>query len=433
MMTAIRVKVPHNFHLRPYQKNLVRAFEGGCKRLITVWHRRCGKDLTDFSALMVPEACERVGYYMYTFPTSTLGRRALWDGMDNNGIRFLDRIPPELIVNKNKQEMKIELINGSIIQIVGIDKIENVGINPVGVVFSEYSLQDPRGWDFMRPILRVNNGWAKFNFTPRGRNHAYELFEMAKGNPDWFAELLTVEDTGIVTKEQLDQERREGISEELLFQEYFCSFNRGIEGSYYGRLIDSARKDGRIGFVPFERGLEVHCAFDLGMDDATAIWMWQRVGQEIRFVDYYEASGEPLSHYVEILKGKGYLLGDIWVPHDAEVRELGTGVSRIETMRRLGLKPIIVPRLSLMDGIEAVRQLLPRCWFAEDKCRRGVECLEGYHKAYNDKMECYSERPVHDKNSHSADSMRYAAAAMSRGNVKGGDFSAMNESLRARL
>lgn len=409
-----RVKVPHNFIARPYQEPLIRAFEGGCKRLVTVWHRRCGKDLTDFAALMIPEACDRVGYYMYSFPTSTLGRRALWDGMDNEGVKFRDRIPKEMVRSTNKQEMKIELENNSIIQVVGIDKIENVGINPVGVIFSEFSLQDPRGWDFIRPILRVNGGWAKFNFTPRGRNHGYHLFDMAKDNPDWFAELLTVDDTGIVTPEDLDAERREGMSEELIQQEYYCSFNRGIEGSYYGKYIDAARRENRIGFVPHETALEVHCVFDLGMNDSTSIWFWQQVGKEIRIIDYYENSGEALSHYVKVLRDKPYIIGDTFVPHDAQVRELGTGVSRMETFRKLGVNPRLVPNLALMDGIEAVRQILPRCWFAEHSCKRGIECLEGYHREYNDKMGVYSERPVHDRYSHGADAFRYLAIAVTR-------------------
>lgn len=430
--TIPEIEVPHNFKRRNYQKNLHRAFESGYKRAIIVWHRRCGKDLACFSDIVVPEMCSRVGYYMYCYPTSVLGRRAMWDGMDSDGIKFLDRIPKELIDGKpNKVEMKLTLSNGSIFQVVGIDKITNVGINPIGVVFSEHSLQNPAGWDYIRPILRENKGWALFNFTPRGRNHAYDLYEMAKKNDKWFTELLTVEDTGVLTPEDIEEERRSGMSEELIQQEYYCSFSRGIEGSFYGRLMDQARLGGRITNVPYDSQMKVSVSFDLGWDDSMALWFWQQVGQEIRLIDYYEARGEAIPHYAKVLKDKHYIYGDIWLPPDARVHELGTGLSRIDVFRNLGISALLVPEIGLMDGIEVVRGVLSRCWFDEKRCDHGIKALEMYHKSYNDKLDVYSNRPVHDCWSHGADSFRYASIAIKRGSLAGGELSS-DEWNRAR-
>jgi len=430
-MAEKRIKIPHEFQPRGYQVPLVQAYEAGYRRMIQVWHRRAGKDLTAFASVMVPAMLDRVGYYLYTYPTTKLGKRALWYGMDNEGIKFMKRIPECLIAKRSNSELLVELINGSILQVVGIDNIDNVGINPVGVIFSEFSLQDPIGWDYIRPILRVNGGWALFNFTPRGKNWAYDLCKMASGNPDWYVSSLNIDDTHVLDEEDMDAERREGMSEELIQQEYYCSFNRGIEGTYYGRLMDMARIEGRICNVPYEQFAKVHVAFDLGMNDSTCLWLWQVCGNEIHVIDYYESSGEPLSHYVTWLNKKSYIYGDFWLPHDAKIRELGTGVSRLEVLYKLGIKARIVPSIGLMEGIDVARRVLAKCWFHEKRTKKGVECLEQYHKEYNEKTECYANRPVHDKWSHGSDAFRYLAIATTRPeSSEHSDFEEYNRILR---
>lgn len=217
-----KVTIPR-FIPRPYQLPFLRAMDNGAKRCVLVWHRRAGKEVVCFNWMIKQAWWHRVGTYVYFFPTSTLGRRILWDGANKEGKRFLDYIPREIIAgNLNANEMKIRLTNGSVIQVIGSDQIINVGINPVGCVFSEYSLQDPKCWNFIRPILRENGGWAVFNFTPRGKNHAHDLYLMAKHNPEWFCQKLSIHDTGVLTEADMELERKEGMSEHLIEQEYYC-------------------------------------------------------------------------------------------------------------------------------------------------------------------------------------------------------------------
>jgi hypothetical protein len=221
----MEVTIPHKYSPRPYQKPLWAAIQRGIKRLVVVWHRRSGKDKTIVN-IVASESQKRVGTYFYFFPTYAQGKKILWDGTDKDGFRFLDHFPKEIIKNKNETELRIEFKNGSAFQIIGTDKIDSiVGTNPIGCVFSEYSLQDPKAWDLMRPILRENGGWAIFNFTPRGVNHGFKILQVAKDNPDtWFHQVLTVDDTHAVSQEDIDAERREGMPEELIQQEFYCKF-----------------------------------------------------------------------------------------------------------------------------------------------------------------------------------------------------------------
>ena len=219
------VTVPANYTPRPYQVKMYNCIADGYKRGVAVWHRRAGKDLTLLS-ITAKEAFKRIGTYFYFYPEFKQGRKAIWDGFDRDGVRFISRIPDEVISRKVNDEMKIELINGSIIQIVGTDNIDSImSSNPIGCVFAEYSLQKPQAWDFVRPILLENGGWALFNFTPRGLNHGWDIYKMASKDPKWFCEKLTIEDTGAVDMSLIDQERNEGVSDAMIRQEYYCDFN----------------------------------------------------------------------------------------------------------------------------------------------------------------------------------------------------------------
>ena len=353
---------------------------------------------------------KRVGTYFYTFPTYAQAKKVLWDGRDKEGFPFMSHIPKEIIKASNETELRKELVNGSSIQLIGTDNIDSIlGTNPIGVASSEYALQDPRAWDLLRPILRENGGWAIFNMTPRGKNHGYNLYQMAKNNPDWFAEILTVRDTKALTESDIEAERREGMSEELIEQEYYCSFEGVMFGSYYGKQLAKAESEGRIGKIPYEEGLGVETWWDLGIKDATAIWFTQTIGREIRVIDYYEASGEGLPHYAKVLQGKEYVYSKHHAPHDIEVREYGSGRSRLETAASLGIVFQIVPNIPVEDGIEAARSVLSRCWFDRIKCARGLDCLTSYHKDYDERLKTWRSQPCHDWASDGADAFRYLA------------------------
>ncbi len=413
----MEITIPHKFQPRDYQIPLFRAMDSGFKRAVCIWHRRAGKDKSLFN-LAVKKAIERVGAYYYFFPTYQQGRKILWEGMDRDGLKFLDHVPKQAIKSINNQEMKLELINGSIIRVIGTDNIDSiVGTNPVGCIFSEYSLQDPTAWDFIRPILAENGGWAVFNYTPRGHNHGKQLFDMAQRMPEtWFSQKLTVDDTHAIKPEVLDQERVEMIertgNEAHFLQEYYCSFDAPVEGAYYGSQMLAAERSGRITNVPYDPALPVHTFWDLGVNDSTAIWFLQLVGKEVRCIDYLENNGEGLAFYVQELQKKSYVYGDHYGPHDIEIRELSTGKSRIEFARSLGINFKVIPNLSIEDGIEAVRMVLPRIWFDRTKCERGINALNSYCKEWDEKNKVYKTHPLHNWASHAADAMRGLAVGL---------------------
>lgn len=242
-MQRVKIKLPYNFTPREYQEPFLDAMESGYKRAVEVWHRRAGKDKV-FLNFCAKEMFLRVGIYYYFFPTYRQGRLILWDGIDRDGFKYMDHFPAALRKKTRNDEMKITMCNGSIFQIVGTDNIDSVmGTNPVGCVFSEYSLQNPQAWDYIRPILAENDGWAVFNFTPRGRNHAYILREMAKNNKDWWFEELTVDDTKredgtpVIGPDVIQAERESGMDEAMIQQEYYCSYDAMLSSCFFGESL----------------------------------------------------------------------------------------------------------------------------------------------------------------------------------------------------
>ncbi len=229
------VTLPHLYQPREYQVRALEAIDKGIKRFIWCWHRRSGKDLTAFAAVIPREAFRRVGTYFYILPTYSQAEKVIWNGIDKDGVGFLDRIPKEVIKSRNETDLQIRLVNGSIIQLIGSDNIDRVvGTNPIGVIFSEYSLMKPNVWEFIRPILAENGGWAGFIFTPRGMNHAWKLLQVALANPlEWFVSVLGVDDTQAIPRDILDQERKE-MPQVLYDQEYNVKFIEGASAVFKG-------------------------------------------------------------------------------------------------------------------------------------------------------------------------------------------------------
>ena len=405
----MKIQVPIDWKPRPYQLPLWKYMEGGGKRAVAVWHRRAGKDLSSINWCAV-SALTRPGLYWHLFPTYNQGRKIAWDGMTRDGRKFLEHFPKEMWEAVNNTEMRLTLKNGSIYQVVGTDNVDRlVGANPVGVVFSEYSLQDPRAWDYIRPILAENGGWALFIYTARGRNHGYDLLNVAKKNENWFQQVLSVEDTRAIPLSAIDEERASGMPEEMIQQEFYCSFDAPLVGSYYGNAMARLLADRHLTRVPYEPLLDVHTAWDLGVGDSTSIIFYQLSGSEIRIIDYYEMQGEGLAHYAKVLREKEYVYGEHLAPHDIQVRDFSTGKSRLEAARELGIRFRVVPNLRVDDGIEAVRNTLPKCYFDEDKCAHLIEALRQYRKDYDEKRQVFRDRPLHDWTSHPSDAMRYLA------------------------
>jgi hypothetical protein len=354
------------------------------------------------------------------FPTFAQGRKVLWDGMTNSGFKFIDFIPKPLIKNINNQEMKVRLSNGSLIQIVGSDNYDAImGTNPSGCIFSEYAMQNPNAWQYIRPILDANDGWAIFVFTPRGSNHAKDIYDtglLDKNKDSWFCQRLTIDDTKVIDAKTLQKIRDEGTSEDMIQQEWYCSFTLGIQGSYFAKYIEEAKEDGRICNVKWEKNARVSTAWDLGYGDMTSIIWFQIVSNEVHIIDHYENHGKELAHYAKILADKPYLYERHFVPHDADKHELSTGLSVREVGSSMGLQFTVLPtlRVSHEDTIECCRGLFPRIWIDQSKANYLIKAMENYRCEYDEGKQMYKPRPLHDKWSHSADAFRYLCLSVRR-------------------
>lgn len=401
----------NKFSPRPYQIPLFNAIENkGTKRALIIWPRRSGKDICAFN-LLVRQAFRKIGVYYYLFPTYSQAKKVIWDSLTSSGQKFLDYIPKELIESTNSTQMQIKLINGSMIQLAGTDNYDSLmGTNMQAAIFSEYALQDERAYQFLRPILTHNNGWAVFISTPRGKNHLWTMYQVALHSPDWFCQKLSVEDTDHISLYDIEKERQE-LSEDLIQQEYYCSFDMGVEGAYYTKYLDTMRLKGQIGSVPWEPAFKVNSVWDLGVRDSTAIIFYQVVGQTIRIIDCYENSKEGLEHYVKVLESKPYSYGKHFAPHDIQVREFSSGITRLEKARQLGIRFTVADNISIVDGIEAVRSTLPKVWI-DSSCISLIKALENYRQEYDSKRKVYKSHPLHDSHSHFADAMRYLCISL---------------------
>lgn len=360
------------------------------------------------------------------------GRKSLWEGIDRDGFRYIDHFPPALIAQKKDQEMFITFRNGSLFRLVGTDRLEVVGPNPVGCVFSEYSLQHPKGWSYIRPILAENDGWAMFNFTPRGHNHGYKLYNMAAGNPDWYCERLSVDDTHAISQEAIDAERRAGMPEWMVQQEFYCSFEGSQEGSYYGKVLQILHDQGRIKpDVKHNASLPVYTVHDPGFH--WAVWFFQVVGPEIVFLRAYEEIGQGVEYHAErirtIGKESGYRYGQHFAPIDTETNNAYravAGKSLMEHARANGLEfTILTPERRIVDGIERTRQFLHRCWFNGDDCELGLDALEDYQAHRIERISTedrgfFLDTPAENWSMHLADAMRYASMAVNSMSLWGG-------------
>lgn len=394
-------------------------------RAILCHHRRAGKDHTAINWTAVASQL-RVGLYIHVFPYANQGRRVIWNGIDRNGKRFLSAFPEELIESRSDLEMRLVLKNGSIYQVLGADDPDKlVGINCAGAVFSEFALMDPQAWRLVLPILNENGGWAIFPSTPRGRNHFYDLVNNARGNPKWYVSIETITSTGAVDPEVVEEDRKMGVEEPLIQQEYFCSFDAALQGAYYEKQMSHLIDSKRIGDVPFDPALEVHTAWDLGMNDSTSIWVFQLSRAGVQVIDFIESSGQPLSYYVRELRERSerhnWVYGTHYGPHDLMQRELTTGNTLLHTAASLGLRFTVVPKAEIKDGIEAVRQLLPSCRIDAKKCERGIEALKSYRREYDERLKVYRDKPLHDWASHAADAFRYLAMGLRQRSPKSRD------------
>jgi len=419
-----QITLPYKWKPRHYQKKLWKYLMNGGKRALCIWHRRSGKD----ECALHWTACamfERVGTYWHMLPEASQARKAIWEAINpHTGKRRIDEaFPHELRETTRENEMFIRFVNGSTWQVIGSDNFDSlVGSPPVGMVASEWALSDPKSWAYLRPILAENGGWVLFVTTPRGKNHCYKMLEAVKDDPDWFTEVLTVDETMAIPRATVERELKELRAEygdehglAMFRQEYYSSFEAAVIGSYYGDLMENALQEGRITRIPVVPGAPVYTAWDIGYGDSTAIWFCQMVGREPRIIDYYENSGKGLEHYVTEINKRDFNYAQHFLPHDAGHGSMRTGKSMDEQMIDMGMNKkllTVMDRTDVEAGIAQVRTFLPQVWFDVERAKRGVDCLKAYQRKWDEKKKAFANVPLHNWASDGADAFRYLAVAM---------------------
>jgi phage terminase large subunit len=409
-MSAVLIRLK----ARPYQQAVIDYFRQGGKHAFEVWHRKAGKDRV--ATFIESELCfERVGLYWHALPKYEDARKVIWDAITPEGERLIDVSFPDTICRrKNAHEMKIELVNGSIWQPVGADNFNSlVGAFPVHVTYSEYALMHPNARQYIRPAIAMANGTELFITTPRGYNHAHDLFQYAKHSKDWHTSVKTVDDTGVLSAEILAEERAT-MPDELFRQEYYCDFSAANVGSILGRYVELAEKEGRIADIEYDpEGAPVEISSDIGFRDTAAFWFWQPKHDGFALIDYDEDTGLDAGDWIERLRDR-YPYGTIWLPHDAKAKTFQSKRSVLEQFlaAHIAKRVDIVPTLSKADRINAARILMPRCHFNRQKCAEGLSGLREWSFEYNEELKTYSKEPRHDWASHPGDGFSYGAIVM---------------------
>jgi hypothetical protein len=373
---------------------------------VVVAHRRMGKTVSAInqlirSALLCEKPKPRLAYIA---PTYSQCKRIAWD--------YLLQYTRPLGAVANIAELRVDFM-GRRISLYGADSPDSLrGIYLDGVVIDEIGDINPTIFsEVVRPALADRLGWAMFIGTPKGNNHFKDLRDRAdKGNDSWKLLEFKASQTKLLDATELASAKAE-MGDDKYQQEFECSFNAAVEGSYYGQMINDLEAKNQITTIPRETLSKTYCAWDLGMSDSTAIWVAQVVGKEIRLVDFYENHSQGLDTYVTWLRDNGWSDATQLLPHDVVVRELGTGKSRQEMLEEAGLEITVVKKLPIADGIQAVRRLLPRCWF-DKNVKQGLDALRNYRRNYDEKRNVFFDSPLHDWCSHASDAFRYLAVGL---------------------
>lgn len=441
-MSAVLEMPPNGWAPRPNQQALwdyfndpvTKMFDGTSKRAIQVAHRRFGKDEVAM-AITGKASVVRPATYWHLLPEYEQGRKAIWTAVNpHTGMRRIDEMfPHSWRANTNETEMFIRFKWGATWQVVGSDNFKAlVGTPPAGIVLSEWAKAHPGAWAYLAPILVENKGWALAITTPEGRNHAHGMFEEWKSDPTAYADLKTIDDTirifrehGLpppISHDDVEKQRKEyhrlfGVDagDAMIEQEWFCSWTAAILGAYWGKEMSRADNDGRICELDPVKGYPISTAWDIGMDDPMAIWVFQAGPGWIHLIDYIEGSGYGFDWYCDWLEERGYVGGIDWVPHDAKQREPGSpgGRTRIETLFALKRNPKLCPDHKPIDRINAARRILPRCWFDAKRTAQGVECLRSYKQDWDEKNRVFRKSAKHDWASHGSDAFGHLAVSVS--------------------
>lgn len=416
------IKVPYGMIPRHYQIDFLQAVRQG-KNVCSVIHRRAGKDVISVQAWLL-RALTRVGTHVYLFPLIQQARAVIWKGMDFDGRPFLAAIPEILIAKKNEARMEIELINGSRMVLGGSNNYNGLmGTNPVTIIYSEFSLHNPLARSYLNPILVQNRGIEIFQFTPRGKNHGWEVMDTVRDNPNYFVQHLTCEQTfvdderkiRVIPAHYIEEAKRMGMSEEHIRQEFYCDFDVGNIGAYFTREMSDMEQEGRLGLVPPNPKLPLHTAWDLGGTDATACWLFQLEGKFINLVGIVHDSGYGLKWYLDKVEQMRQSFGCRWgnhfMPHDVKQAHQGweQAESRLMIARQHGWFFQVTPKVNFEDGIEAMRYVLPKIRIDKNNCQIGVRAIREYQREYDEQRACYKSKPLDNWATHIVDALRYLA------------------------
>lgn len=374
--------------------------------VVVVAHRRMGKTVSAINQLIksAVECGKERPRYAYIAPTYSQAKRVAFD--------YLTHYTRPLGAVANISELRVDFWDRRI-QLYGSENPDSLrGQYFDGVILDEIGDQNPKIWnEIIRPALADRQGWAMFIGTPKGQNHFKDLRDRAESEQGWKLLEFKASQTQIVNQDELNAAKRE-MGEEKYEQEFECSFSAAVEGSYYGKQVNELESKGRVCAIERDDLCKTYVAWDLGMGDSTSIWVAQTAGQEVRLLDYIENHGQGLDWYVRELTNRGWHKAPQLLPHDVQVRELGTGRSRLEVLQDAGLDCTVVPRLGVDDGIQAVRRLLPRCWFDAKATKQGLDCIRNYRREFDEKRQVFYDKPLHDWSSHGSDAFRYLAVGM---------------------
>jgi phage terminase large subunit len=383
------------------------SFHGRRERwAILVCHRRAGKTVATLNDLIKAALTERKreGRYGFVFPQRNQAKDTAW--------AYLKRFAgPVLAKPPNESDLRVDLVSGSMVRLYGNDNPDAMrGPYFDGVVLDEYAQMAPSTWiEVIRPMLSDRHGWAIFIGTPKGKNAFWELWSKAQKNSAWFTMMLKASESGLLAQSELD-DALDDMGPDMYAQEFECSFEAAIKGAFYAEEMRAMAAEGRLAPIRIDKAVRVQTAWDLGVSDSSAIWFIQAVGRERRLVDYYESSGVGLEHYAQVLFDKrmlhGWTYGEHFFPHDIAHRELSSGASRLDSLRKLGIEATIVPQSSVLDGINATRKMLKRTWIDPERCFRGLEALRQYRREWDKHLNDWKSSPLHDWSSHGSDALR---------------------------
>jgi hypothetical protein len=373
---------------------------------VVVAHRRMGKTVSAIlhlinAALNNEQQNPR---YAYIAPTYAQAKRVAFD--------YLVEYTRPLGAKVNIAELRVDFL-GRRISLYGSENGDSLrGQYFDGVVLDEIGDQNPKIWnEIIRPALADRKGWCLFIGTPKGNNHFADFKDRAQKTDGWKFLEFKASETGILDHQELAAAKAE-MGEDKYRQEFECSFDAPVEGAYYGQLLNEADEQNRVTTIPKDNLARIVCSWDLGVSDSTCIWVAQIVGKEVQLIDATENHGVGLDYYVSWLRERSYDKGQQILPHDVRVREMSSGKSRQEVLMEAGLDVTIAPSLSVADGIQAVRRLLPRCWFDKEGTKQGLSALRNYRRTFDEKRNVFFDTPLHDWASHYADSFRYLAIGL---------------------